>query len=336
MTTTINLDTDTPAVVELPKTITLSELFSYDVPSVRRQVLNSFVSSLNLSIVTRLRDYLADKRKVPHRDTWGYGTNDDEIDPTIDSRNEQDDALGQNAGCYSQGTVDEANAAYAGNPLPPNNFEIAKALCVIRSYIHIQQAMLQQKVIPDFLHGAIRAITPKAEIAFTPRSLNESVDWLIANTPQEVDVTDEAVKLAHAALGGVVKLEQVTALKNAELKTVREMYPQVVALGEELTSFYAPDEQAVEEAFDSLPVIARLNLLLTAANSCTSLINNSLKNLLRRGQVSAAGDITIGRNLHARCVTTLQQLASKNDREVTELYERGGQLKELKTLSLPA
>jgi hypothetical protein len=122
-------------------------------------------------------------------------------------------------------------------------------------------------------------------------------------------------------------------MKNLELKAVRDLYPAVVALGEELTSHYEPDEIAVEQAFDSLPVIAQVNLLLTAANACTTVINSSLKALLRRGRVSAAGDVVIGRQLHSRTIETVRVLALKHEREIAELYERGGQLKDLKPMA---
>jgi hypothetical protein len=293
-----------------PLTATLTEILTEPIVSVRSGILVSFVSALNLQFITRCRAALRERARAH--------TDQTEV-PTLDERNETDDAAGTNAGCYDQGNVDEVNAAYAGNPRPMSAAQVAQRLGIIRAFCHMQQESLR----------------PNNIIPFVPRPLTESVDWLLTQLPINSKPTDPAVRVAMELTG--LSAEEIVNIRDAghasERAELEAMAPEMVALGELLTSAYAPDAQAVEEAFDSLPVQIRANILISAINACVSSYNNSFKRVVMRGDAAAAGDMPIAKALYTRGLKTLSNLCTKHAAELAEFESRGGMLKEVKRIS---
>jgi hypothetical protein len=303
-----DIDT-TPKAPPTPLTAALTEILAEPITSVRGGILASFTSSLNLQLVTRCREAIR-QRAREH-------TNQVEV-PTLDERNEADDAAGANSGCYEKGTIDEANAAYAGNPLPMSAAQVAQRLGIIRSFCHMQQESLRTNNI----------------VPFVPRPLTESVDWLLTQLPINSKPTDPAVLVAMELTG--MSAEQCVAVRNAghasERAELEAMAPEMVALGELLTSAYKPDAQAVEEAFDSLPPQIMVNIYISAINACVSSYNNSFKRVVMRGDAAAAGDMVIAKALYTRGLTTLSNICTKHAAELSEFESRGGMLKEVKRI----
>lgn len=327
-----DIDT-TPKPAPVPLTAALTEILAEPITSMRGGILASFTSSLNLQLVTRCREAIR-QRAREHTDQVEV--------PTLDERNEADDAAGANSGCYGgekindpqfegrgstnwnkgyrrgDTTVDEANAAYAGNPLPMSAAQVAQRLGIIRSFCHIQQESLRTNNI----------------VPFVPRPLTESVDWLLTQLPVNSKPTDPAVLVAMELTG--MSAEQCVAVRNAghasERAELEAMAPEMVALGELLTSAYKPDAQVVEEAFDSLPPQIMVNIYISAINACVSSYNNSFKRVVMRGDAAAAGDMVIAKSLYTRGLTTLSNICTKHAAELSEFESRGGMLKEVKRI----
>jgi hypothetical protein len=303
-----DIDT-TPKAPPTPLTAALTEILAEPITSVRGGILASFTSSLNLQLVTRCREAIRQRARA-HTDQVEV--------PTLDERNEADDAAGANAGCYEKGTIDEANAAYAGNPLPMPAAQVAQRLGIIRAFCHMQQESLRTNNI----------------VPFVPRPLTESIDWLLTQLPVNSKPTDPAVLVAMELTG--LSADVVVAMRNAghasERAELEAMAPEMVALGELLTSAYKPDAQAVEEAFDSLPPQIMVNIYISAINACVSSYNNSFKRVVMRGDAAAAGDMVIAKALYTRGLTTLSNICTKHAAELSEFESRGGMLKEVKRI----
>lgn len=310
-----NDDLDTVAsapAVPAPLTACLTEILGETIPTVRSGILVSFVSSLNLQLVLRCREAI--RQRAQQRDE----RNDDET-PSIDQRADADDAAGLNSGCYDQGTVEQAAGDYAGNPLPLSAFEVAKRLAVIRSFCHAQQESLR----------------PNSVIAFTPRPLSESIDWLRSQLPVNTKPTDPAILVAMQLTG--MSAEQCVAIRNAghasESAELEAVAAEVISLGETLTSGFVPDARAAEDAFDGLPAQLKANVMISAINACVSCYNSAFKKVVMRGNAAAAGDMVIAKSLHERGMRTLKQLCVQHQAELSEFEARGGMLKEVRTLS---
>lgn len=293
----------------IPLTATLTEILSEPITSVRSGILVSFTSSLNLQLVTRCREAIRQRARAH--------TDQTEV-PTLDERNEADDAAGANAGCFDQGDVNEVNAAYAGNPLPMSAAQVAQRLGVIRAFCHMQQESLRTSNI----------------VPFVPRPLTESIDWLLTQLPVNSKPTDPAVRVAMELTG--LSADEIVNMRNAghasERAELEAMAPEIVALGDLLTSAYEPDAQAVEEAFDSLPPQIMVNIYISAINACVSSYNNSFKRVVMRGDAAAAGDMKIAEALYTRGLKMLSNLCTRHTAELAEFESRGGMLKEVKRL----
>ena len=325
-----------PKPKEVPLTAAFTEILSEPIASVRGGILASFTSSLNLQLVSRCREAIRQRGKERDERAEEEGT------PGIDQRNEADDAAGQNAGCYGGEHVinpqfegrgvtnwnkgyrrndvelDEANGAYAGNPVPMSAAKIAQQLGIIRAYCHIQQEKLRTNNL----------------VPFVPRPLTESIEWLRSQLPTDSKPTDPAILVAMQLTG--MSAEQCVAVRNAghasERAELEAMASEMVALGDLLTSAYEPDERAVEEALESLPPQIKVNLFISALNGCVSTYNNAFKKVVMRGNAAAAGDMTIAKSLYQRGHRTLAQMCNKHAADLAEFESRGGMLKELKII----
>lgn len=302
-----------PEAKPTPLTVALTELLSEETKTVRYSLLSSFVSSLNLQLVTRCREAI--REQVRERNDRKA---DDDATPSIDERNEAEDAAGINAGCYGAGDVDEANANYAGNRLPMKASQVVQRLGIIRAYCHEQQeAIRSNNVIP-----------------FVPRPLSESIDWLRSQLPTSTLPTHPAVLVAMQLTG--MTAEQCVAVRNAghasERAELEAMAKEMELMGESATDKFKPDAIAVEEAFDSLPPQIKANVYISAINACVSCYNSAFKKVVMRGDAAAAGDMVIAKSLYERGLTTLKQLCLKHAAELGEFEARGGLLKEIKRI----
>jgi hypothetical protein len=291
-------------------TACITEILSEPTFTVRSSILFSFIGSLNLQLVNRCRAALRER---------AAGHTDESTIPTLDERNEADDAAGDNAGCFEQGPIDEVSAAYAGNPKPMNASQIAMRLGAIRSFCHQQQeAMKSNNVVP-----------------FVPRSLYDSIDWIKSQLPTNSKPTDPAILVAMKLTGR--SAEQCVAVRNtghaSERAELEALADEIVSLGEGYTVNAFADAQAVEEAFDSLPAHVKVNLYISAINGCVNSYNGSFKRVLLRGDAAAAGDMTIAESLYKRGLTTLQQMCRKHAAELSDYEARGGKIKEVARIS---
>lgn len=320
----------TPIQPTEPVTAAFTEILGESIPTVRSAILQSFVSSLNLQLVTRAREAIRERNKP--RDQRQA---EDDNTPSIDQRNEADDQLGDNGSCYGGEHVDdpqfaggyrrgelsydEANANYAGNRLAMPAAEIVKRLGIIRAFcLQEQEALRSNNVVP-----------------FVPRPLQESVDWLLSQLPVNVKPSDPAILVAMELTG--MSAEECVAVRSAghasERAELEAMAPEMIAMGNDATTHYKPDAQACEEAFDSLPAHIKVNLFISALNGCVSCYASAFKKVVMRGNVIAAGDMPIAKSLYKRGLVTLNQMSAKHVGELTEFMERGGSIKELKPLS---
>lgn len=314
-----DIDTDLPvAPPTAPVPLTLlpiTDALADPTTSVRWSVLNSFLSSLNLQLITRCRSAITERGQERDADA-------DSDKLSIDERNDADDAAGANGGCYSRGTLAEANAAYQGNPLPVRASTIARHLACIRAFAHIQQEDLK-----------LSNATP-----YVPRSLWESIDFLRSQMPTNILPSDPAIRVAAQLTGQSAEVcarvrNQGMADERARLELVA---PEMVAMGDDLTGHYEPDAQEVENSFSALPGHIQVNLYACVVNAYATAYNSAFKKLLTRGNILAAGDMTIALAQQRRALLTHNMLVTKHATALGEFESIGGQLKELKLITPPA
>lgn len=287
-----------------PVTASFTEILSDPTPSVRFSVLQSFASSLNLSLIAQVRQTLRED----------VATRDDQADDTtsIDQRNEADDDAGINDRGYNDKSLE-----YMGNRAPMSASQIAKRLGAIRAFVLEQQALTHMSTV-----------TP-----FVPRSLQESIDFLRSQMPVNSAVSDPAI-LVLAKVTGKTPEACVTlrnALMKVELEALDKIAPQLVATAEGLTHKANTDYEYIERCFDELPAPVKVNLYTSAINALATAYNSAFKKVMR-GNATAAGDMTIAEAVQKRALVYLEQLMLKHATELGEYESRGLMLKEVKRI----
>jgi len=184
--------------------------------------------------------------------------------------------------------------------------------------------------------GRIRAFALKkafeANTARAPRSLWESVAWMVDQMPTEALPTDPAVKVI--ALMTNKPVEVVCAMRNNMFATDRQKLvkaaPKIIGLAEQFSEDVVDAEMA-EQAFDALPGIVQINVMTSACNALVSVHTRGFKQVLR-GRASAATDMALAEAIYARARVHRERLLLAHATDVADLEDAGGALKELKRI----
>ena len=297
--------------LDVPKTAMFTELLSDPDPQIRNDVLFSFEGSLNWSLMSYARMVIA-KRRI---------RNEDDETPSIDARNEAEDAEGKNSGCYSQGDLEQASAEYAGNRVAMPADQIVKHLAVLRRFVHMKQEEAHRNPL----------------VPFTPRPMSETVDYIIKT--QLAPVTADTIKIANAAKELNIPAKIMADIQNAQSHNDRErlmlMRDEIIELIDSACSGMAPDEQMVEEALDSLPAHIQYAQYAAVLNGYANAFLSATRRYLGgRGTqaLDALGAIPLIRNMHTRGMETLRRFAQRHADELMDYGARGGKLRDVRPL----
>lgn len=277
-------------------TASLTEILGTSDPAVRGAILDSFMSSINLALLSQCRAEVFYGTNRPL--TQGNG---------IDAANER---LIEE----QERKFDNMFASISGNKERAPAIDVATALGGIRSYCLEQQMSLN----------------PNRE----PRPLYESLSFMLDQMPTTSSANDSAVKAI--ALVTKKSVESIVAaqahLFMSERQKLIDAAPDIIALGNRLSDCKYGDEQSCEEAFDKLPAITQINVFTSACNAIVSAYNRAFKQVLR-GKAAAAGDMVLAEDLYHRAVNYRTSLLTKHASEVDDFESRGFDIKELKRIA---
>ena len=294
-----------------PLKASLTDILSTDTPSVRMAVLNSFVSSINIALVSACRqhvrygDIAAPAQREAHADEIEHP--DDQfaggIDHFGDTADHADEAK----------AINDYATTLAGNKIRMPALQVAKHLGMIRSYVLDLQAMLNSE----------RA----------PRPIGESIDFLLSKLPTEVDPNAPHIKVLAEVAGITPEVAALMAgeANRQERQQLMTDANEIIDLAVSLTDCNAFSDELCEQAFDALPPVNQINLFTAACNALVSAYAGAFKKVLR-GKIVAAGDMPIAKAMYVRGVTELKALKVKWTTDVADFEDNGGNLKELKQL----
>lgn len=313
MSRTFNVDTNTvtntntgePVAPQAPRTVCLTELLAESDLQIRSAILDSFVSSLNMSLLAQCKqEVMWGSHKVSNDPTW------EEFDKHLEQKEIR--------------ANDSEFAASNGGKPKINAADVAADLGKLRAFA-IKTAFEANTARFSGL--------PSASVReYTPRPLWESMAWLVEQLPTDANAKDQGILLLAKALKkdpatiAVVRNEMFKAEK-AQLIAAA---PKIIGLAEQFTDVEV-DAEIAEAAFDALPAITQINIFTAACNAVVSAYTRAFKQLLR-GRMHAAGDMPICEALYARALEYREQLLIKHAAEVAEYEDNGSALKALKTL----
>lgn len=298
-----------PIIKHAPKLVSLTELLAEKDHEMRRDMLRSFISSLNIRLVNAALRVITERRI---RDEQGL--------PSIDQRNEADDEAGQNSGCFDGKTLDEVSAEYAGNRRPMSAAEEFKRLAAIR----------------NFALACEEAVHPSTFIPYAPRPVADTIKFMCTSYAPERSASDPGIRACAAAIGAdpelMAELATITDKSTAERRIARlKTHADEIVTEIDSMTVGEYDEQAIEEIFDSLPAQTQWNLYVSAANSVAKAFTAAFQGAMR-GRPECISALAISRDLHARAMNTLEQLADDHAADLADAASRGAFLAQPKQM----
>lgn len=261
----------------------------------RKQVLKSFIGSLNSSIIGYVRGHIRNSRyeNVSRAPT----------EPTIDTFNE---ALSEQL----EAAHDVQALKDMGLDTVMPAIEVAHKLEAVRCW-------------------AIEELTSLAtHPADVPLTIKNTIEFQIKREP---DINEPALKALAQAIQidlGALKATKVKMHQDDRDELI-DMQGQIIDTVSDLDI----EGIDVEDAIDSLPVHLRYKLMATLATSIKKAGDKALQSLLRYNRLESAGDITMIKATHAEVYAAIQELANKEAVSLGEYQDRGGRLVEVLPMS---
>lgn len=255
----------------------------------------SMIGSLNASIIGNIRGHI-------RKDALEQVAESGEV-PTIDALND------------AMAAIDEAKMRdyamdQAGLETVMPSIEIAQRMFLLRSYL------------ADYL------MQNKATEYDVPLSIADTLDFQLKNTPNVDKMRLEALAKALNKPYELLERIQVDAFNN-ERKTLAKVAGQILTTIESLDDTGFDDDEAISNAFDSLPAHVRFKLIASSIKALNRAGERALMQLLRFNKMDGATDHTLVEAVINNLKKWLQKFQIDNAAELDTYIEHGGMLPEV-------